>query len=229
MTEAEWQACPDPTLMLAFLQGKASDRKLRLFAVGCCRRVEGLIPRTYRNNLPLTEKLADGRVRRRPDRIFGMAGWCPAHDGSDGFIPEAAGGYTIEEDAMRAAEESSRWAALTAAIPNVGAVDSQLLSELWDSVHPAVDAEHTTQADLLRCIFGPLLFRPVDFTSDWRTPTVIAIAQAIYDKRGFDDLPILGDALEDAGCTNTDILEHCRSSSNHVRGCWVVDFVLGKK
>jgi hypothetical protein len=59
--------------------------------------------------------------------------------------------------------------------------------------------------------------------------TVIALAEAIYDERAFDRLPILADALEEAGCTNADILNHCRQPGEHVRGCWVVDLILGKE
>src|SRR5262249_32667517 len=63
----------------------------------------------------------------------------------------------------------------------------------------------------------------------WLTPNVKAIAQAVYDERRFQDLPILGDALEEAGCTNADLLGHCRSGGEHVKGCWAVDLVLGKE
>lgn len=59
--------------------------------------------------------------------------------------------------------------------------------------------------------------------------TVVKLAQAIYDERAFDRLPILADALEDAGCTNQDILAHCRGGGEHSRGCWVVDLLLGKE
>jgi hypothetical protein len=55
------------------------------------------------------------------------------------------------------------------------------------------------------------------------------LAQVIYDERRFADLPILADALEEAGCTNTDILDHCRLPGEHVRGCWVVDLILRKE
>ena len=63
----------------------------------------------------------------------------------------------------------------------------------------------------------------------WQTATVTSLAQAIYDERAFDRLPILADALEDAGCTNADVLEHCRQTGIHARGCWVVDLLLGKE
>jgi uncharacterized protein DUF6331 len=69
-------------------------------------------------------------------------------------------------------------------------------------------------------------FRSLD--PNWRTSTVLALAQGIYDERAFDRLPILADALEDAGCDNEEMLAHCRGAGPHARGCWVVDLVLGK-
>jgi hypothetical protein len=71
-------------------------------------------------------------------------------------------------------------------------------------------------------------FRPVACNPAWLTPTVLALAQGIYDDRAFDRLPILADALQDAGCGSPDILDHCRGDSPHIRGCWVVDLLLGK-
>jgi hypothetical protein len=80
---------------------------------------------------------------------------------------------------------------------------------------------------LLRCVFGNP-FRPLTVHPMWQSATVGSLAQAIYDDRAFDRLPILAGALEDAGCDNADILNHCRQPGVHVRGCWVVDLVLGK-
>jgi hypothetical protein len=81
---------------------------------------------------------------------------------------------------------------------------------------------------LLRCIFeNP--FRPVLLDPSWLTSTVVALAQGIYEERAFERMPILADALQDAGCDNADILDHCRGGGTHVRGCWVVDLVLGKE
>jgi hypothetical protein len=71
--------------------------------------------------------------------------------------------------------------------------------------------------------------RALAFASEWGTDTVIALARAMYDSREFSAMPILADALQDAGCDNTEILTHCRDANQvHVRGCWVVDLVLGK-
>jgi hypothetical protein len=83
-------------------------------------------------------------------------------------------------------------------------------------------------AELIREIFGNP-FRPVSFDPEWRTSTAVAIAKGMYDTRDFSAIPILADALQDAGCDNEDVLNHCRAADGvHVRGCWVVDLVLGK-
>ena len=83
-------------------------------------------------------------------------------------------------------------------------------------------------SSLLRDIFGNP-FRPVSFDSTWRTSTAVAIAKGMYESRDFGAMPILADALQEAGCANDDVLNHCRAVDGvHVRGCWVVDLVLGK-
>jgi hypothetical protein len=84
------------------------------------------------------------------------------------------------------------------------------------------------QATLARDIFGNP-FRPVSFDPTWRTSTALAIAKGMYESRDFGAIPILADALQEAGCANDDVLNHCRAANGvHVRGCWVVDLVLGK-
>ena len=84
------------------------------------------------------------------------------------------------------------------------------------------------QKDILTCIFGNP-FKPITPKGKWLTPTVTSLAQAIYTDRTFDRLPIMADTLEDAGCTNQDILSHCRHPGDHCRGCWVVDLLLAKE
>jgi hypothetical protein len=89
-------------------------------------------------------------------------------------------------------------------------------------------AEESVQASLFRDIFGNP-FRPVSFDPSWRTSTAVALAKGMYESREFGAMPILADALQDTGCDNDDVLTHCRDASGlHVRGCWVVDLVLGK-
>jgi hypothetical protein len=65
------------------------------------------------------------------------------------------------------------------------------------------------------------------FDPSWRTAIAVSLAQQMYDSREFGAMPILADALQDAGCDNDDILSHCREPGEHVRGCWVLDLVLG--
>jgi hypothetical protein len=82
---------------------------------------------------------------------------------------------------------------------------------------------------LFREVFGNP-FRPVTIDPQWRTSTAVALAEGIYDEKAFDRMPILADALQDAGCTSDDILDHCRDTkAEHARGCWVVDLLLAKK
>ncbi len=97
-----------------------------------------------------------------------------------------------------------------------------------DDFGKAYMAEREAQSYLLRDVFGNP-FRPVMLRSSWLTSTVKDLSAAIYGDRAFDRLPLLADALEDADCTNADILAHCRGPGPHVRGCWVVDLLLGKK
>ena len=71
-------------------------------------------------------------------------------------------------------------------------------------------------------------YRPTKFDKSWRTGTAVSLARQMYESREFSAMPILADALQAAGCDNEDILTHCRGPGPHVRGCWVVDMVLGK-
>src|SRR5262249_14242436 len=87
--------------------------------------------------------------------------------------------------------------------------------------------ERWAQIELLRCIVGNP-FRPVRLDPHWQTSPVIAIARQIYEDHACDHLPILADALADAGCIHAGVLEHCREGTPHARGCWPVDLLLGK-
>jgi hypothetical protein len=91
------------------------------------------------------------------------------------------------------------------------------------------ECEHAALATLLRDIIGPLPFRRVAIETSCLTPTVLAIAHGIYDDRVFDCLPVLADALEEAGCDHADLLSHLRGLGPHVQGCWVLDLLLGKE
>jgi hypothetical protein len=105
------------------------------------------------------------------------------------------------------------------------------LQELRNQVyHLTFDRATKTQVGFLRDIFGNP-FRPAGIDPAWlawRDGTVFRLGQTIYEDCRFDLLPILADALQESGCTNADILQHCHASGPHVRGCWVVDLLLGK-
>jgi hypothetical protein len=208
MTEAEWLASNDPTQMLEFLHGKASDRKLRLFAVACCRRIWNLLDTIGRKAVEVSEQFADGLAS--PSVLMStenLAWW-----GADGL--------NYEEDPVW----NAGWAAHAAL--EGGQADTERLA----AQASGREGEPSIQAGLLRCIIGNH-FRPVtveSFWLSWNNGTVPKIAKSIYDERAFDRLPILADALEDAGCADLDILTHCRQPGEHVRGCWVIDLLLGK-
>ncbi|AMV27755.1 hypothetical protein VT84_25360 [Gemmata sp. SH-PL17] len=103
-----------------------------------------------------------------------------------------------------------------------------LIEEIFD--HPIICANSNGArfANFIRDIFGNP-FRPVALSPSWRTSTVVALASQMYGSRDFSATPVLADALQDAGCDSADVLDHCRNNGPHVRGCWVVDPVLGKE
>jgi hypothetical protein len=92
-------------------------------------------------------------------------------------------------------------------------------------LHAAVKRQ---AAVLLRDVIGKP-FRPVVVDPSWLTPTVTALAATIYEDRAFDRMPILADALEEAGCDNEEVVTHCRGPGPHVRGCWVLDLLTGRE
>lgn len=91
-----------------------------------------------------------------------------------------------------------------------------------------VQTEHAAACEFLRDIFGNP-FRPVNADPFWLSSAVVALVEWIYQDRAFDRLSILADALQDAGCDNEDVLNHCRGDGPHVRGCWVVDILTGRE
>jgi hypothetical protein len=228
MTESEWLACTDPEPMLDFLRGKASDRKLRLFAVACCRRIWKVVHSDYHRLAELTERYADGKASQ--EELIAAIEEAHDSDWTAGLAFEDATGfgedYAAGDDMADAAGYATGNAAHASADAATDYPTHRETSPEWAAAHKA---ELRAQATLLRDVFGCLFFR--SFTTDlhWLTPTVKQLAEAIYEDRDFDRLPILADALEEAGCFNADLLDHCRQPGPHVRGCWAVDAVLGKQ
>jgi hypothetical protein len=107
-------------------------------------------------------------------------------------------------------------------------VVSDVRIALRESGGKRVHDEVSVQANLLRDIIGNP-FRPAAVNPVWRTPTAVQLAQAIYEARDFAALPLLADALEEAGCDDAGVLAHCRQGGEHARGCFAVDAVLGRK
>jgi hypothetical protein len=219
MTEAEWLECTDPTPMLEFLRRKASDRKLRLFAVACCRRGRHLMTDTRnRRAVEVTEQYADGFASddELSDAITSGVCWAPVLYAARANAKLAVW-FTARGEAYDAFPASARDAPWT-----------QAKEEVWNSARIAA---WLAQARLLREIFGnpfrPVTLNPLWFV--WNDGTIPTLAQGIYDDRAFDRLPVLADALEEAGCNDAEILTHCRSEGEHTRGCWVVDLILGKQ
>jgi hypothetical protein len=239
MTEAEWLQIADVRALVGHLFFGLGDRKARLFACACCRRVWHLLgdPRSY---------LAVQTVERVEDGWAGEEERTAAKCVARAAVDEVRERYPYPDYLVRA-EHSARMAVWMAtertlhAIPHVAshaadAVGRQALAAAVDRTDlrasrlAAEQVEKQRQADLYRDIAGNP-FRPVRIDPDWlswREGTIPKIAHALYDERAFDRLPILADALEDAGCSNDDILQHCREPGEHVRGCWVVDLLTGR-
>ncbi len=193
MTEADWLTYTDPGRMLEFLRGKASERKLRLFAVACCRHnFQCMVDVRRRKAVEVAELYADGLANEE----------------------ELMAAHQCVDTAWGESEAFAVWAS---AVPVQVESICQVQRPTW--------VNHRL---LLLDIFGNP-FRPIAINTAWLTPTVKELAQAIYDDRAFERLPILADALEEAGCTSQDILNHCRQAGVHVRGCWVVDLLLKKE
>jgi hypothetical protein len=224
MTESEWLACDEPELMLEFLHGKGKPdtRKLRLLGCACCRRVWDSLLHGSRQAIETSELHADGLASTRRLAKAALKAIASAETRAwDGSL------YMTER--IYSAADAARAAALAAC------KDRELRGNLGQPFFAMVRRgakqimkEIAIQCTIIRCVYGNP-FHTVMAASSWLTPTVTALAQAIYTDRAFDRVPFLADALEDAGCSNADILEHCRQPGEHCRGCWVVDVVLGRE
>jgi hypothetical protein len=203
MTEAEWRTCSEPLKMLRGLSRDPGARKLRLYACGCCRRIWFMVP--------------DERSRRAVEA---------AERNADGEIDAAAlrGAASLAEAAAEAAElvQVVGWHAARTAAEAAGPGDREAAE--WAG-------SMADDGAVLRCVLGNP-FRPEPVVDPgclaWNGGTVPKLAEAIYRDRAFRRLPILADALEDAGCADAEILAHCRAGGLHARGCWVLDLLTGR-
>jgi hypothetical protein len=215
MTEAEWLAHKDPHPMMQQLGRKVSERGVRLLICACCRRAWDLLPdERSRHAVDVAERYAVGMAKASEFLAAQRLAQAAYQRSRKQHGPEAFRLFGAAHLAALATANRPRF-------------DPRTDEFLRGAKERKDKTERKARSVLVREIFGNP-FRPVALDSIWRTSTVSALAQAIYKDRAFDRLPILADALEDAGCTDQDILGHCRQPGEHCRGCWVVDLLLGK-
>jgi hypothetical protein len=221
MTEAEWLGCNDPIQMLDFLKDKSSDRKLRLFSCACCYRIGTLFPDgPALDAVRIAERYADG-VATEAERL--MADKIAQHEWAE--ILDHCAYFLYPLTMALVATGRNPWQHLSA---NAAEVGRAAASEGDADEAQVLIALHQSQPALIHDIFGSP-FRATMFDPTSLTPAVIALAHTIYEEREFERMPELADELEKAGCTNADVLEHCRGPGPHVRGCWVLDLLIGKR
>jgi hypothetical protein len=202
----------DWTTLLA-LGDRVSARKLRLFLCACCRHMWPRIAQeVHRQSVEIGELFADGLVTDDVRKATYDLAKRTIGAGHSCCVPCSSEQVSVK---------TVRFEAKCAAGPQVkqGSLEKDIAFTRHNQLHNAL---------LLRDVFGDI-FRPVVFSPAWRADTVVSLARTMYDSREFSAMPILADALQDAGCDNCDILDHCRGPGPHVRGCWVVDLVLGKE
>lgn len=198
-------AALSPQDAFCYLAHRPSDRKLRLAAAALCRCACGAH--------------AGDRVRAAIERVESHAD--QPNPASKGDAAESLSGVGAEGGESHAPDGSAVLALHMALwMPVVGAIDALVLA--------ADVAVRDDQVRLLECLFG-LRGRTQQAAPAWRTDTVVTLARQMYEARDFGAMPILADALQDAGCDSADVLAHCRGPGPHVRGCWVCDLVLERE
>ncbi len=237
MTEAEWQGGSDPYAMLDYAAGKVSGRKLRLFACAGVRRhwdqlCHDARPRAavevserFADGLATAEELAAARVpavMAATDAPFFSA---PAYEAASLAADEVVGEMAVHgflvpiHRVLRACHQMAVRAGAYEGVPGRDEQQAQKEAVAW---------EDRAQCAALRDVAGNL-FRPVALDPAWLARAggaALLLARLIYDNDQFGDLPFLADALEDAGCTDEQLLAHCRAPGAHRRGCWAVDLLL---
>jgi hypothetical protein len=217
MAEPAWLTCTDPHELLLSLGGQADDRRLVLVACASLRRVWNFV--VAAKNRRLTERLEDISPTTPLDRQAAARA-----------LVELARG--VARSAELGEEKLSRQPHGLRLV--VAVSDILVVTRLAKITRVKASRQKLTrvrerrmQRFLVRDIFGNP-FCPVSIDPTWLSTDVRQLAASIYEERRFRDLPVLADALEDAGCARAEILDHCRSAAPHARGCWVVDSVLDR-
>lgn len=219
MDEEQWLNSTDPHAMLNWVFPSTSERKLRLFALACCRRVEHLLTRPgSREAVEFLRAHAEHGLARRKGVVRARQQALEALNESMKAV-RSTGGREVSAAyvTLVALEPSSTYAADFAALNAAIA-----LARSW--------TDCAELAHLLREVIGNP-FRSVAVDAAWvaqNEAAVSRIGRSICEEEAFDQTPVLADALEDAGCTEEAILSHLRSAGPHVRGCWAIDLLLGR-
>jgi hypothetical protein len=222
MKEGAWLSCAEPARMLGALRGKPNPRKLRLLVCACCRRLYGdrLRDPDSLAALETAERYADDLATKQ-ELVAARRAAAAAREGS--FRAKRAvwwSTYGRPQTALRAllnAEAPPPWR-FASANPR---------GQRGNPGGPLAAKERAAVCDLFREVFNPFQTAAVD--PGWLREhggMVARLARAIYDERRFEDMPVLGDALEEAGCSDEAVLRHCRQPGGHVRGCWALDLLL---
>lgn len=248
MTEKEWLSSDNLSPMLCFLRDRASNRKLRLFACACCRRIWHLMAdERCRRAVEVSEDYADGLVSDADLAEAGIAAQNAADALTDAAQESAYAAASFvsnsddfdrrdpDEDFVGSAVSDAAYAAAQASAAVAQVRGTERYRAVFES---AFQAEKRAQFVLLHDIMGNPFHPPPSLDPAWlawNDDTVKHLAQAAYEHRSLPDgtldgnrLAVLGDALEEAGCTDAELLAHLRSPGPHVRGCFALDAVLGK-
>jgi hypothetical protein len=235
MTEAEWLTCSEPEPMLEFLHGKPGDRKLRLFSCACCRRIWALLKdERSRNAVETAERYVDGIAEERERHAAEYAAGRASDDAeTNQYLADAIAATSSTDAALGTLllDEVAKDAKITASHARFASLFAA--GHVWgapinDALAAVTMKEKQAQSDLLRDIIGNP-FHLVTIDCLLLNPAVVQFAQSIYKNGSFGQMLLLADTLEVAGCTNTEVIEHCRGPGPHVRGCWVLDLLLGKE
>lgn len=220
MTEEDWLTALPPALQNWWKTRRLKSlRKERLFGCACCRLLWPLLTNErYRQAVECSERYADDG-RCKPAMVTARKQAAIATLREPALTTITGAGWRAADATVLVAHVGSDHVLINAPARAAVALVSYGVKDLDDA--------RQEQAVLFRDIFGNP-FRPVAFDPAWRTEHTTGLALKMYDDREFGAMPILADALEEAGCDNADILAHCREPGVHVRGCWVVDLVLGK-
>ena len=223
----DWHAATNPDALLAALRGAYSVevpeplhvvRRLQLFDCACARMVWDILPTDARNAVYIRERFADGRATEDDVRASAVR---PAMNN-----PITSQQHALNAISWAAAQSAATALACRAAGPAPPGGPRQ---QKWHSVWKATfEAARAHQAELVRDIFPPPGYTPL-LRDEWRTSTVAALARHMDESGDFSAVPILADALQDAGCDDDAMLARCRTPSGvHCRGNWVVDLALGR-